>query len=131
MRYTAEKQLFIGIIPRLELLLALIEPVHMVLLYRIRRQRLVVHLDSIDVNVRALTANDQVTPVRKVVIARISKLTVLAAVHIKYHQVEVLVAEDKWYGMTYKEDKEIVATSIRKLVDAGLYPENIMEALKK
>ena len=45
-------------------------------------------------------------------------------------KVKVLETNEKWYGMTYKEDKEIVATSIRKLVDAGLYPENIMEALK-
>ncbi|MBO5136693.1 MAG: nucleotidyltransferase [Clostridia bacterium] len=46
-------------------------------------------------------------------------------------KVKVLETNEKWYGMTYKEDKEIVATSIRKLVDAGLYPENIMEELKK
>ena len=35
--------------------------------------------------------------------------------------VEVLVAEDKWYGVTYKEDKENVVAAIGKMVDDGLY----------
>ena len=37
-------------------------------------------------------------------------------------QVEVLQSHDKWVGVTYKEDKELVVNEIRKLVDAGLYP---------
>ncbi len=36
-------------------------------------------------------------------------------------QVQVLVAEDKWYGVTYKEDKDSVAAAIRRLVDEGRY----------
>ncbi len=36
-------------------------------------------------------------------------------------QVEVLVAEDKWYGVTYKEDKQNVVDAIGKMIDAGLY----------
>ncbi len=36
-------------------------------------------------------------------------------------QVKVAVAEDKWYGVTYKEDKENVTREIGKMVDAGLY----------
>ena len=36
-------------------------------------------------------------------------------------QVDVLVAEDKWYGVTYKEDKQNVVDAIGKMIDAGLY----------
>ena len=35
--------------------------------------------------------------------------------------VNVLVAEDKWYGVTYKEDKEIVVSAMQKLMDDGVY----------
>jgi len=35
--------------------------------------------------------------------------------------VNVLVAEDKWYGVTYKEDKQGVVLAIKSLVDAGQY----------
>lgn len=35
--------------------------------------------------------------------------------------VNVLVAEDKWYGVTYKEDKEMVVDAIGKMVANGLY----------
>ncbi len=37
--------------------------------------------------------------------------------------VEVLKSEDKWYGVTYKEDKEAVVTAIAKLKEQGLYPQ--------
>jgi len=39
--------------------------------------------------------------------------------------VEVLKSHDKWFGVTYKEDKELVVNSIRALVDKGVYPEKI------
>ena len=35
--------------------------------------------------------------------------------------VEMLAAEDKWYGVTYKEDKEMVVAAIGKMVADGLY----------
>ncbi len=35
--------------------------------------------------------------------------------------VKVLIAEDKWYGVTYKEDKKMVCEAINKMADAGLY----------
>lgn len=38
-------------------------------------------------------------------------------------QVAVLVAEDKWYGVTYKEDKDAVVSAIAELMDKGLYNE--------
>lgn len=41
--------------------------------------------------------------------------------------VEVLKSHDKWFGVTYKEDKDIVVKSIRALVDAGVYPEEIFK----
>ena len=39
-------------------------------------------------------------------------------------QVEVLIAEDKWYGVTYKEDNQNVVEAIGAMVDAGMY-ENL------
>ena len=37
-------------------------------------------------------------------------------------QVKVLKSNDKWFGVTYKEDKESVVASIKELLDAGMYP---------
>ena len=39
--------------------------------------------------------------------------------------VKVLESEDKWYGVTYKEDKPVVVEAIQSLKDAGLYPEKL------
>lgn len=36
-------------------------------------------------------------------------------------KVEMLTADDKWYGVTYKEDKPMVVAAIKKMVDDGLY----------
>ena len=36
--------------------------------------------------------------------------------------VEVLKSQDKWYGVTYKEDKASVVEAIRKMKEDGLYP---------
>lgn len=38
---------------------------------------------------------------------------------------EVLSSNARWFGVTYKEDKEYVTSEIRKLKDAGVYPENL------
>lgn len=35
--------------------------------------------------------------------------------------VKVLVAEDKWYGVTYKEDKQTVVDAMQNLIDDGVY----------
>ena len=35
--------------------------------------------------------------------------------------IKVLAAEDKWYGVTYKEDKPQVVAAIEKLITAGYY----------
>ena len=39
--------------------------------------------------------------------------------------VSVLETKDKWFGVTYKEDKPIVVESIRKLIGEGKYPEKL------
>lgn len=39
----------------------------------------------------------------------------------------VLKSPDKWYGMTYKEDKPVVAAAIRRMKDEGLYREHLWE----
>ena len=36
-------------------------------------------------------------------------------------KVKVLIAEDKWYGVTYKEDKESVSAAINKMAENGDY----------
>lgn len=41
--------------------------------------------------------------------------------------VEVLKSADKWYGVTYKEDKPYVVEAIRRLKEQGLYPEKLWE----
>ena len=37
--------------------------------------------------------------------------------------VRVLKSCDKWFGVTYKEDKEFVVKEVKALIDKGLYPE--------
>lgn len=37
-------------------------------------------------------------------------------------EVQVLQSEDKWYGVTYQEDKPVVQAGIKKLIDEGKYP---------
>lgn len=39
--------------------------------------------------------------------------------------VHVIPGGQKWFGVTYKEDKEAVAKSIRQLVEAGDYPSTL------
>lgn len=42
-------------------------------------------------------------------------------------RVKVLETRDKWFGVTYKEDKEAVVASIRKLIADGVYKENLYD----
>lgn len=39
--------------------------------------------------------------------------------------VHVLESMDKWLGVTYREDKEYVVSEIQKLIDKGIYPNNL------
>jgi NDP-sugar pyrophosphorylase family protein len=41
--------------------------------------------------------------------------------------VQVLKSQDKWYGVTYKEDKERVVNAIAKFKKDGLYPEKLWD----
>ena len=42
-------------------------------------------------------------------------------------EVTVLKSRDRWYGVTYKEDKETVIQAVRSLKEQGLYPEKLWE----
>lgn len=42
-------------------------------------------------------------------------------------RVQVLTSKDKWYGVTYKEDKPVVVAALRSFIDAGVYPEKLWE----
>ena len=46
---------------------------------------------------------------------------VSSLIEIGKKEVKVLVAEDKWYGVTYKEDKQKVVDAIGAMIDSGLY----------
>jgi dTDP-glucose pyrophosphorylase len=37
--------------------------------------------------------------------------------------VTVLQSADRWYGVTYKEDKQSVVEAMQAMKDSGLYPE--------
>ena len=41
--------------------------------------------------------------------------------------VRVLTTQDKWYGVTYKEDKPVVVAAIQNLKDQGLYPQGLWD----
>ena len=41
--------------------------------------------------------------------------------------VKVLESEDKWHGVTYKEDKPVVVAAVQELKDKGLYPQRLWE----
>ena len=42
-------------------------------------------------------------------------------------QVTVLSSADKWYGVTYKEDKEKVVDAIRTMAERGQYPSPLWQ----
>ncbi len=48
--------------------------------------------------------------------------TVGSMLHAGSAGVSVLSSADKWYGVTYKEDKEQVVAGIRALTEQGVYP---------
>lgn len=39
--------------------------------------------------------------------------------------IQILTSNSKWFGVTYREDKPFVVESIRKMVDAGVYPARL------
>ena len=45
-------------------------------------------------------------------------------------EIKVLESREKWFGVTYIEDKEYVVSKIRELIDRGVYRENLRAAIK-
>ena len=43
-------------------------------------------------------------------------------------KVAVLETKDKWFGVTYKEDKEVVSQAIRELCRQGVYEDCLFQA---
>ena len=43
----------------------------------------------------------------------------------KKARVRVLSSEDKWYGVTYKEDKPVVVAALASMREKGLYPKKL------
>ncbi len=41
--------------------------------------------------------------------------------------VKVLNTNEKWYGITYKEDKEELVNAINKMIEEGKYPKNLWD----
>ena len=41
--------------------------------------------------------------------------------------VKVLETQDKWFGVTYKEDKDSVVESFKKLIEEGVYKEKLFD----
>ena len=41
--------------------------------------------------------------------------------------VKVLETQDKWFGVTYKEDKPVVVAAMKRMKEEGLYPKNLWE----
>lgn len=46
-------------------------------------------------------------------------------------KVKVLETKDKWFGVTYKEDKEFVKNSFKELIEKREYKENLFEDILK
>lgn len=41
--------------------------------------------------------------------------------------VKILPSEDRWFGVTYKEDRESVVNALQSMKDKGLYPEKLWD----
>jgi len=42
-------------------------------------------------------------------------------------RVKVLPTMEKWFGVTYREDRDMVMNSLKKLVDQGVYPNSLWQ----
>lgn len=47
----------------------------------------------------------------------------------KKARVRVLSSKDKWYGVTYKEDKPVVVNALAQMRSTGIYPENLWDSI--
>lgn len=57
-------------------------------------------------------------------------IVVSSLIHERKADVKVLDSPDKWYGVTYKEDKKAVVSAISKMKRDGIYPINLWENYK-
>ena len=48
-------------------------------------------------------------------------------IHEKKAQVKVLETRDKWFGVTYKEDKDSVMSSFKQLIEDGVYNKKLYQ----
>ena len=48
-------------------------------------------------------------------------------IHEKKAQVKVLETRDKWFGVTYKEDKDSVISSFKQLIEDGVYNKKLYQ----
>jgi hypothetical protein len=39
--------------------------------------------------------------------------------------VKIMDSRDRWYGVTYKEDREQVVSALQSLKDRGIYPDKL------
>lgn len=46
-------------------------------------------------------------------------------------KVKVMTSKDRWYGVTYKEDKKLVSNAIEELINKGVYPKKIWEEVDR
>lgn len=46
-------------------------------------------------------------------------------------KVKVINSKDKWYGVTYQEDKALVKEAIKKMIDEGKYKKNLWDEVNK
>ena len=42
-------------------------------------------------------------------------------------KIKILPSKDKWFGVTYKEDRESVVNALQSMKDKGLYPEKLWD----
>ena len=42
-------------------------------------------------------------------------------------EVDVLPSHDRWFGMTYRQDRETVAAELRQLHAQGVYPRKLWD----
>ncbi len=47
----------------------------------------------------------------------------------KKARVKVLPSKDRWYGVTYQEDKPLVKNAISNFIEQGVYPEKLWEGI--
>ena len=40
---------------------------------------------------------------------------------------QVLRSHDKWYGVTYREDKPVVQAALARMMEEGVYPDPLFK----